>query len=227
MHLDFFSPFPYSVRLLHNLCLSAFWELAYPRSSDCPVFCVCGVLRDPPTHKHPVRPSSRCQHQDHSSTTTAPRVSVVPEESIYPSFTTLGRSTSSQPQRTAEADAADLQLIRARQSQGQSLPPYQTSPRDPTSPEMEEQWFPDPGPPKDRGGWENHKPWSYGTPKQTAPTSTSTPQTAPRLELQPTPQATPTPTVTATPGADPRPKGTAATTSSSVEPQAAKTTSLQ
>ena len=82
--------------------------------------------------------------EDHPSTPTAPRVSVVPEESIYQSFTTQGRSPPPQPQRTAEADEADLQMIRARQSQGQPLPQYQTIPRDPTSPEMEEQWTRDP-----------------------------------------------------------------------------------
>ena len=60
--ISIFFHFPYSVRLLHTLCLSAHWELAYPRSTDCPVFRVCGVLCDPTTHKHTLRPSSRWQH---------------------------------------------------------------------------------------------------------------------------------------------------------------------
>ena len=99
----------------------------------CVKFCVPPYSQAPSASVLPVSTPP----EDHPSTPTAPRVSVVPEESIYQSFTTMGQSPPPQPQRTAAADEADLQMIRARHSQGQPLPPYQTIPRDPASPERE------------------------------------------------------------------------------------------
>ena len=131
-HLEFSFPFSYSVRLSRNLVLLAFWELTYPRTTDCQVIRVCGVLCDPPTHKHPVRRSTPMSTapEAHPATPTAPRVSVEPEESIYP---------SPQHLRSPQVEGADLRLIQARHSQGQPLPPHRSDPRDPASPEEDEQ----------------------------------------------------------------------------------------
>ena len=149
--------------------------------------------------------------EDPPSTPTAPRISVEPESHTHPSPATQGRSPTPQHQHTPQVEDLDLRLNRARNSQGQPLSQYQETPLDPASPEREEQWFHDPGHPKDRGGCANPKPWSYGTPKNSAPTTTSTPQTAPRLERPPTPQTTPTLTCTATPDTAPGGKGPAET----------------
>ena len=193
------------------------------RCNVCVVFCVTTYSQAPRVSVLPMSTPP----EDHPSTPTAPRVSVVPEKSVYPSPADPGHSPPPLPLPSPQAEHTDLQMIRARHSHGQPLPPHQPVPRDPASPEREEQWFPDPGPPKDRGGLENPKPWIYGTTKQPAPTTTSTPQTAPRLERPPPPQPTHTPTGTTTPGADPRTKGTPATTSTPMDPQAAQMPSLQ
>ena len=155
-------------------------ELAYPRSTDRQVTRVCGVLCDHPTHTYPVRRSTTMSTppEGHPSTPTEPRVSVEPEESIYP---------SPQHLRSPQSEDADLRLIQARHSQGRPLPPPQTGPRDPASPEEDEQWNSDPGASVDRGGCGDPKPRSHETPKQTAPLTTSTPQTAPRHEQPPLP----------------------------------------
>ena len=160
---------------------------------------------------------------EHPSTPTAPRVSAVPEKSVYPSPAAPGRAPTPQSLRSAQAEDANLRMIRARHSQGQPLPQHLPLPRDPAFHEREEQWFPDPGPPKDRGGWENSKPCSYGTQKHPAPTTTSTPQTSQRPERPPTPQTTPTPTCTATPDTKPVGKNPAETPDTPV----AATPSLQ
>ena len=165
--------------------------------------------------------------EGHPSTPTAPRVSEGPEESAYPSPAAPDRLPTPQHLRSPQVEDADLRLIRARYSQGQPLPPPQTDPRDPASPEEDEQWFPDPGASVDRGGWENPKTQSHETPKQTAPITTSTPQTAPRHERPPSPHPTTIPTRTTTPGTDPRIKGSPATSSSPGGPPTAETPSLQ
>ena len=158
-------------------------------------------------------------HTDgHPSTPTAPRVSVEPEEGTYP---------PPQHLRSPQIEDADLRLIQARHSQGRHLPPPQTEPRDPASPEEDEQWFSDPGASVNRGGWGDPKPRSHETPKQTAPLTTSTPQTAPRHEQPPSPQPTTIPTRTTTPGTDPRVKGSPATSSSTGGPPTAEMPSLQ
>ena len=59
--------------------------------------------------------------EDHPSTPTAPRVSVVPEESIYLSPTTLGQSPPPQHLRSPQAEEADLRMIRARHNQDRDL----------------------------------------------------------------------------------------------------------
>ena len=184
-HLESFPFYNQSVFLyprfvgLRKTCLS--------RSTESQVIRVCGVLRDPLTHKHPVRQSSpmSAPPESHPSTPTAPRVSAEPEESIYP---------SPQHPRSPQTEDADLRLIQARHSQGRPLPPPQTDLRDPASPEEDEQWYSDPGASVDRGGWGDPKPRSHETPKQTAPPTTTTPQTAPLQEQPPSPKPTPIPT---------------------------------
>ena len=136
---------------------------------------------------------------DHPATPTAPLVSAEPEESIYP---------APQHLRTPSLNEADLRLIQARHSQGRPFPPPPTDPRDPESPEVDEPWYSDPGASVDRGGWENPTPRNQETPKQAAPLTTSTPQSAPRLERPPSPQPTPTSTRVTSPGTVPPTQGT-------------------
>ena len=187
---------PHSVRLLYIPCLFRHSLNLRTQGAQITRYSVCVEFRVTPllTRTPCVRlPRMSTPPEDHPPRPTTPQVSVVAEESVYPSPTAPGRSPIPQSLRSPETEDADLLMIGARRSQGQPLPPHQSVPRDPASPESEEQLFPDPGPPNDRGGSENPKPWSYGTPKQPAPTTTSTPQTAPRLERPPTPQPTPTP----------------------------------
>ena len=133
---------------------------------------------------------------EHHPTPTAPRVSAGPEESIYPALQHL---------RSPSLEDADLRLIQARHSQGR---PLQPPPPDPASPEVDEPWYSDPGASVDRGGWDDPRPRSHATPKQTAPLATSTPQTAPRPERPPSPQPTPMSTRVTSPDTVPPTKGT-------------------
>ena len=81
--------------------------------------------------------------------------------------------------------------------------------------------------PSTRRGWENPKPRSQETPRHPALTTTSTSQSAPRLERQPTPQTTPNPTRAATPGTKSGGNGSAETPDTPTESKPASTPSLQ
>ena len=175
-------------------------------------FCVTPLLTSTPcVGPHPMSTPP----VDHPATPTVPRVSAEPEESIHP---------SPQHLRSPSLEDADLRLIQARHSQGR---PLQPPPTDPASPEVDEPWYSDPGASVDRGGWENPKPRNQETPKQSAPLTTSTPQSAPRRERPPSPQQTPTPTRTSPPGIDPHSAARPATSSSPGGPLTAEMPSLQ